>query len=445
MTANLATKKQNLHDALVQAVDNVIDVLVPYVKKGKVPREPITEARRSPEGGYIYRHYHHRDYTGLAMRHSEEWKNLPSVQKAIQELLNDRDVQQDFNTVGFGNLHDYVTTQIVHQFIYRNLRLTLRWPPSTSTIEASFREFEDYLVNNTVYCEAMVPLDNFECESKRLVFERDIEIRELSEREKEKIVSRAISGSLENEMEAMRHKFAAIIKLSWVKGNLPFIDHRGKLNALLTALRLFKTGGVGANVVYRREPKWQPGHFVGGAGREIYSVPVVGPVYKLNTQEAKDFLIFWKWFHQPRSNNVEVAIRWFNHGFEDWISDDRVVSFVTAFESLFLRRHEENKRKKLANRIPRLLTDAANRTQLNKNVGDIWDLRNSIVHAELYQTVDAPGIAGTAELYLRESIKRYIELERGLISHTQAEILKWLDDPNVDINKQAMFSHWKTI
>lgn len=438
-------KNQSLHDALVQAIGSVIAVLEPYAVSGRVPKEPITEARRRPEGGYVYRHYHRRDYTGLATRHSREWESLPIVQKAIQGLLNDKDVQRDFNTVGFGNLHDYVAEQIVYQFIYRILRMTRRWPPSKLVIETSFHEFEDYLLSNSVYCEATVPLQNFECESKRLVLEQDIEIRELTEGEKEKIVSRAISGSLENEMEAMRHRFAAIIKLSWAKGSLPSNDHRGKLNKLLTALRLFKAGGVGANIAYRREPKWQPGHIVGGAGRDIYSVPVVGPVYKLNTQEAKDFLNFWKWLHhQTPGNNVEVAIRWFNHGYEDWIPEDRVISFVTAFESLFLRKGER-KRKNLAIRLPKLLTDVLNRPQSEKNVGDIWDLRSNVVHAESYQVNDAPRLAEVAERYLREAIKRYIELERNLIPHTHADILNWMDNPSVDINKQRMFPHWKPI
>ncbi len=445
MRTKPGVQKRSLHDALVKAVDNVIAVLEPYVRSGKVPKEPITEARRRPEGGYVYRHYHRRDYASLATRHSVEWVNLPIVQKAIQDLINDKDIQQDFNAVGFGNLHNYVTNQIVHQFIYRILRLTRRWPPSRSDVETCFYELEDYLFGKTVYCEATVPLQNFECESKKLVLEQDIEIRELTEREKEKILSRAIGGSLENEMEAMGHKFAAIIKLSWAKGSLPAIDHRDKFNKLLTALRLFKAGGVGASIVYRREPEWQPGHTVGGVGKDIYSVPVIGPVYTLDRREAKDFIKFWRWLHQqPVSNSVGVAIRWFNHGFEDWIPEDRVVSFVTAFESMFLGK-DDRKRKNLVSRIPKLLINTVIRTRVEKNVGDIWDLRSNVVHAEPYQTGDATRLMEIAERYLRDAIKRYLELERKLIPNTHADILDWLDSPKVDLNKRSEFPHWKAI
>jgi len=446
MATNFGFRKQNIHDLIVQAADNVIAVLEPYVRSGRVPKEPISEARHRPEGGYIYRHYHRRDYTRLAMGHSTEWVNLPIVRNAIQELINDKDVQQDFETVGFGNLQNYVTNQIVHQFVYRILRLTRRWPPSRSVVETCFYDLEDYLFGNTVCCEATVPLQNFECETKKLVLEQDLEIHELTEREKERIVSRAINRSLENEIEAMRHRFAAIIKLSWAKGSLPAIDHRNKLDQLLTALRLFKAGGVGASIVYRSEPKWQPGHIVGGVGKDIYSVPVVGRIYALDCREAKDFVEFWRWLHQqqPVSNNVEVAIRWFNHGFEDWIAEDRVISFVTAFESLFLRKGER-KRKNLVSRIPKILTNTVNRTRVEKNVGDIWDLRSNVVHAERYQTSDTTRLMEIAELYLRDAIKRYLELGRKLIPNTHADILNWLDNPKVDLNKRSEFPHWKAI
>jgi hypothetical protein len=410
-----------------------------------VPKEPITEARYRLEGGYVYRHYHRRAYNRLAAVHSSEWMNLPVVQNSIQNLIDDKDFQQDFNAVGFGDVRNYVTSQIVHQFIYRILRLTRRWPPSRSVIENCYCEFEDYLFDNSVRCEATVPLQNFECACKKLVLEQDIEICELTKREKEKILSRAINGSLENEMEAMGHSFAAIIKLSWAKGSLPAIDHRDRLNNLLTALRLFKAGGVGASVVYRHESKWQPGHIVGGVGRDIYSVPVVGPVYALDRREAKDFIKFWRWlYQQSMGDSIKVAIRWFNHGYEDWIPEDRVISFVTAFESLFLRKGER-KRKNLVSRIPKLLTNTTNRTLGEKNIGDIWDLRSNIVHAEPYEKGDTTRLALQAECYLRDAVKLYLELERKLIPNTHADILNWLDSPGVDLNKQSVFPHWKAI
>ncbi len=78
-------------------------------------------------------------------------------------------------------------------------------------------------------------------------------------------------------------------------------------------------------------------------------------------------------------------------------------------------------------------------------MGDIWELRSNAVHAEPYKVNDVPRLAETAENYLREAIKRYAELERNLTPHAHADILRWLDDSNVDTNKQKVFPHWKTV
>lgn len=445
MSVNRKVKKQILHDALLDALANVIAVLEPYVQSGKVPKEPVTEARLRDDGGFIHKHYHRRDYSVLCARLAEKWQTLPQIQKAVQEFINDTDIQKDFGITGFGNLHNYVTNQIVHQFIYRILHLTRRWPPSRAAIEKSFFEFEDYLLGATLSCEAVVPLENFKCESKKLVFERNVIIRELSNPEKEHFLSIALSGwSLQSAMEMMRHTFAATFKFIWQKGATQ-PHHRDLIEKLLAALRLFKTGGVGANVAYKRELKWQPGHIVGGAERHIFTLPVQGSVYTLNSQEAKTLLTFWKWlYQQPPSNSAEVAIRWFNHGYQDWIPEDRIISFVTAFESLFLRKNEP-KKKNLVSRLSKLLTNGATRNRVEQDVGDIWDLRSNVVHAEPYQPTEATRLVGIAECYLRESIKRYIELERSLIPHTHRDILRWLDSPNVDPNKLKLFPHWQAI
>lgn len=288
-------------------------------------------------------------------------------------------------------------------------------------------------------------MQNFECERKRLILEPSISIRALSKREKEHLLSRALSSwSLENTMEVARHRFVATIRFTWQKGHAQ-PDHRGMIEKLLTGLRLFKTGGVGANVVYRRELKWQPGHIVGGAERHIWILPVQGPVYTLTLREAESLLRFWKRvYQQPLSNSAQVAIRWFNHGYQDWIPEDRIVSFVTAFESLFLRTGDLKKRS-LVSRIPRLLTNARGRGQVERDIGDLWDLRSRVVHAEPYQAIDATRLVGTAEYYLRETIRRYIELERRLTPNTHRDILRWLDDPNVDIEKQRLFPRWQAI
>lgn len=424
------------------ALDDIIVVLRPYVLRGRVPKEPVTEARSRKEGGFVHYHYHRRSYADLCGRLADQWHHLPTVRAAIERLASDKDVQKEFKLVGFGDVANYVETQIFDQFIYAVFRRTRRWPPTKSTVEQLFSEFEDYLLGGTVYYQALVPLENFECESRSLYIEPGIVVRELCKSEKEELLTRVLSGwSLQNAMEVSSFKFAATIEVSWKKGTIQ-LHHQSSVEKLLTGLRLFKTGGIGTNVAYKREIRWQPGHVVGGGERHAFTLPVVGPKYRLSVSEASELQTFWLWlYEQPLSASTAVAVRWFNHGYQDWIPADRLVSFVTAFESLFLLPNDK-KGKYLRSRIPRLLADAAGRPRVEKNVGDLWNLRSNIVHARPYSEALAAALVTTAEDYVRESIRRFIALERTVTASSHLDAIRWIDDASVDAAKSKLFPQW---
>lgn len=438
-------KKQSLFDACVAALDDIVVVLRPYVLSGRVPKEPVTEARSRKEGGFVHYHYHRRSYADLCGRLMGEWHHLQSVRAAIERLTLDQDVQNEFKLVGFGDLAGYIETQIFDQFIYEIFRRTKRWPPTKSTLEQLFIEFEDYLLGDTVSYQALVPLEKFECESKSLSLESGMVVRELSKGEREGLQTRVLSGwSLQNVMEVSSFKFAAIIDVSWKKGTTR-LHHQSSMEKLLTGLRLFKAGGIGASCAYRREVRWQPGHIVGGGERHVFTVPVVGPMYRLNMAEASELQTFWRWLYgHPLSASTAVAIRWFNHGYQDWIPADRLVSFVTALESLFLLPGDK-KGKLLRSRIPRLLADAAERSRVESKVTDLWNLRSNIIHARPYSDTLVARLVTTAENYVRESIRRFIELERTVTLGTRDDALSWIDDAGVDTAKQKLFPQWASL
>lgn len=178
-----------------------------------------------------------------------------------------------------------------------------------------FTEFEEYLLGDRVSYLALVPLENFESEARTIVLEPGVVVRELSAGERERALTRVLSGSsFQTLMEVSRFRFAADIEVSWKKGGVQQ-HHQESVERLLTGLRLFKRGGVGANYAVRRENRWQPGNIVGGEERHIFTAPVAGPMYKLNQSEANALQEFWSWFYgRPHGGNLAVAIRWFNHG-----------------------------------------------------------------------------------------------------------------------------------
>ena len=123
---------------------------------------------------------------------------------------------------------------------------------------------------------------------------------------------------------------------------------------------------------------------------------------------------------------------------------DRVISFVTAFESLFLKKNDSKKRR-LGKRVPNLLTSPAGLAGVRQNVDDIWELRSNIVHAQPYQPTEPARLVSITELYARESIRRYVALQSHIGSNNHNGILSWLDDPAVHSMKQADFPQWAAL
>ena len=98
-----------------------------------------------------------------------------------------------------------------------------------------------------------------------------------------------------------------------------------------------------------------------------------------------------------------------------------------------------------AYRLPSLLTDQAGFARVKQNVRDIWNLRSNIVHAQPFQSTEPVRLVDITEMYVRESIKRYIELQSHIASSNHNHVLRWLDDPAVQSKKQANFPQWAAL
>ena len=443
---NLRPDIQNktLHDALASSITAVVSLLSPYVKRRRVPKEPIDEARFDDRGYLTIEHYHRGNYGLLLMETHWEWGPLPEVINGIQELLQDKGFQENLKTSGNGDANAYAD-QVLRGFLSNVLRRAKSWPPSKSLYEQVYLELEDYLSSTILTAQVVVPLENFASRINDLEIEPGIVIHRLSNPEIEVFVTNAMNGwSMDSASRAMRDGFALILDINWQKGTQQ-PDHHDSTQRILTILRLFKTGAVGANLAHFRQIKWQPGHPSGGSQRHTYTLPVHGITYALDSQECRDFKTFWSWMGRQSPNaNAEVAIRWFNHGYQSWMPEDRLVSLVTAFESLFLKNNDA-KGKKLGSRVPGLLTDHAGFARVKKNIDDIWKLRSNIVHAQPFQPTEPERLVDVTEMYVRASIKRYIELQSHLASSNHNDVLIWFDDPAIQSKKQAQFPQWAAL
>ena len=98
-----------LHDALASALGAVVSLFSPYVKRRRVPKDPITEARFDSRGYMTFKHFHRRDYGLLLMETHREWEPLPEVKKGAQALLQDQGFLENLKTSGYGGANAYAS------------------------------------------------------------------------------------------------------------------------------------------------------------------------------------------------------------------------------------------------------------------------------------------------------------------------------------------------
>ncbi|HIH36564.1 MAG TPA: hypothetical protein HA232_01485, partial [Methanocellales archaeon] len=138
----------------------------------------------------------------------------------------------------------------------------------------------------------------------------------------------------------------------------------GNVNAifdkLVTALRLFKSGMVGFNIIKRKPmadiPIILKDPFDYSTG--TYS-PFSGQQYTLTETEVSEFRSFWDKFNKTKPFQIAplgVAIRRFNYAYGRDKLEDKLMDYMIAFEALFFKQDEMGEfSHKLAVGVSRLL------------------------------------------------------------------------------------------
>jgi hypothetical protein len=205
-----------------------------------------------------------------------------------------------------------------------------------------------------------------------------------------------------------------------------------------SAMRLFKRGDVGFDVILSHLTCWHP---FGGKMR-------TGPkdtrqffagTYTLSKAEVCDFRSFWKEYRAATGldvRKVSVAMRRFNLGYARREREDRLIDYVVALESLLVE-SEGELRYRFALRGAALLGVSADSRQAVREVlKAAYKERNSIVHGSKVKATDPLEIGkdgdkvpfaefvDRVEEYLRRTITEYLVGHKG---ETKERILQELE------------------
>jgi len=371
-------------------------------------------------------------------KHRKELETLPEYQVCMKAMASDPAITRHLNVlVGFYNSQFRRTPEEYLEYL-----ILRQFPINTESIEFNptlfdnaYEILERFFYKDNFIFRAMSPLHNFTAEDERIDLDDNLCIRKITIDEQEQLLSEFKWSSVIPHFEALDLKHAIELEYQTKKimedaprEPLQAIDQSVKetIRKLATALRLFKTGLVGYNMVRTVSALELPLP----AGMTSFASPYkpfLGEKYTLTKLEANEFKKFWERMNKIDVNafpQLSIALSRFNYAYERDKLEDKLIDFMVAFEALFFKEGESGEfRHKLSVRVSRFLEREYEQRRLTaERMNDFYDRRSKVVHGEKVELRD--DFVKTVEDHLRKSIKLFLE---HLPTSSHDEIIAHLD------------------
>jgi hypothetical protein len=432
-------RNRDFYEASKSFVIAAINLLTVCIQKGeKIPYIMNERFKIEKEGTCKTIYEQQPIFAAPLHKHRKELENLPEYQVCMKAMTSDPAITKHLNVlVGFYNSQYRRTAEEYLEYL-----ILRQFPPNTERIEfdptlfdSAYEILERFFYKDDFIFRAMSPLHNFTAEDERIDLDDDLCIRKITIDEQEQLLNEFKWSSIIPHFEALGLKHAIELGYQTKKiiGDAPreplqTIDQSVKetVRKLVTALRLFKTGLVGYNIVRTVSTFELPLP----TGMTSFSSPYkrfLGEKYTLTKLEANEFKKFWERMNKIDVNafpQLDIALSRFNFAYERDKLEDKLIDFMVAFEALFFKEGESGEfRHKLSVRVSRFLEEEYEQRKLTaKRMNDFYDKRSKVVHGEKVKLKG--GFVMTTEDHLRKSIKLFLEC---LPTSSHDEIITHLD------------------
>ncbi len=419
-------------------VTSALALLDSYLKKGEeIPYNIST--RLSLEDG-VQRTVAVRQplYSVFVGEHRDELEHLAEYEACVSFMHLDTVISKHLDslvgtpyTATRREAWDYLSYFLQYQLAQASDSLEF----NAELFEHVYLNLEQFFYTDSVDFQAFSPLYNFKSDVDEIALGDGLRIKKMSMPELEEFLDDTKTCLQMPYFESAYLNYAILrthqekkvyVPAEAAKVPFPRVDLRADFGKLVTALRLFKSGAIGLNVI-----RVTPTVDVPNIGR--FSVSGIdynrffGQVYSLMGKEVEEFKIFWNWFKEinlEQAAPFSVAIRRFNYAYERNKLEDKLVDYMVAFEALFFKKGEMGEfRHKLAVRVSRLLNGGyGDRKNRMGQMLDFYDKRSKVVHGEEV-TFGGDFKIEAVENNLRQSI--VLLIQRSKTNHD--EILTHLD------------------
>jgi hypothetical protein len=290
-----------------------------------------------------------------------------------------------------------------------------------------YKKLESFCNNeNTSLIQILVPLHNLKSSQSNLDISQLIEPsgkliwRSITDEEKTLLIS--LSGGYSGEAILSLHSSDFILEIEYYDKFYSEDEYihekiKTKIVELITAMRLLKSGYIGASVILFRHPLIDKTINLIQMDYDLFGLfPNKNPrgswivnSFQLYEGEIDDVQNILRLLKTIISKKNDLAIRRFNSAYEKTNKSDKFLDLMITYEALFSGGKSDSVGHKLALRFSRLLGNTLHEQKfLYGDMKKVYDQRSMLVHGagdEIH-----PSWVEKAEEYMRKSIKEYLHV-----------------------------------
>jgi len=418
------------------------------IEKGEsIPQDIIQDISIESDSEWAYRRRFVPILWSFVFRHRKEIEQSPQFLDWKQYMFKDENIKKHLDhLVGHSHEKSLVDVdRLLDTFLNDSFDETRPFEFDDEGFDRTYSKIEDFFYCENIKFLLSAPLQNFQCELEKIELANDLRIVKMSKQEREDLwrCSRYGGWLPDTLLPFLTH----CVRLDFEKPKIledssqdnsknafeetPDQVARGEFDKLLSALRLFKPGVVGYNLIKTIPITWLP---IGVGSATLYGHPLERGKYVLTESEANEFESFFAEFSKTKSisdrrSPIALALSRFNNTYERRRPEDKLIDYMIAFEALYLRREPGEYGYRMAIRVASMLgSTPEEKKQIFSQITTAYRLRGKIVHGskDIMQknSVSVEDIS-KVEQHLRHSIREFIKL---INSETHGDIIKSLDE-----------------
>lgn len=436
----MAVQNTELFRSLKNLAKLTCDLMADSLKNGMNPPLKSRMRIRPIAGSYAFGRVLKPDYESFANSHMSVILESPQAKECLRLLVADEQINSHLERkVGsFTSTNRVAKEAVLRKFLVSFIGQQSDVRFNESAFIQTYNAMEDFFYGGTVQIEVSIPLENFHSDVDEIDLGNGWKIAKMSRERLEEVLT--FRDYPETSLMSLSHA------LIWTVNAPKVIIEQGEeydapqeyqqvhsiVREMLTAIRLFKSGDVGRRMTQIRRKSWS----FGGESRSMgYGKPFWKRPYRIEPHEVeslREFVSFYR--SSSKDRNSSVAVRRVNYAVERERTEDTLVDYLIAFESLFLDNRRELSYRLSLRVSTNLRHEKKSRTEVFDDMRLAYKIRSMIVHGEekkkIHKELKKKGynlrdFTDKISSYLLESIKLYLNhLQNGL---TRKEIVRILD------------------